>query len=132
MRKLAEICAALADPTRLEMLALLSRRDELCVCDFVAILGITQSKASRHLRYLRAAGLLSDRRDGAWVHYRIATDLDPAGAALLAGLRAALAARDLTTLDARVEQWMTRKATGGPTCTATDTPADTPAEEARA
>jgi len=106
------------------MLALLFRRDELCVCDFVAILGITQSKASRHLRTLRAAGLLSDRRDGAWVHYRIATDLDPAGAALLAGLRQALAGRDLTSLEGRFARWLAHKATSGPTCDAVAASAD--------
>lgn len=75
MRELAGLFKALADETRLEMLALLVQRDELCVCRFEEALDITQSKASRHLRYLLNAGFVTDRRDAVWVHYRIAHDL---------------------------------------------------------
>src|SRR5665254_8576 len=70
VRELASMFKALGDETRLEMLALLVQRDELCVCRFEEALGITQSKASRHLRYLLNAGLVTDRRDAVWVHYR--------------------------------------------------------------
>jgi ArsR family transcriptional regulator, arsenate/arsenite/antimonite-responsive transcriptional repressor len=45
--------------------------EELCVCDIMGALGITQSKASRHLRYLFNAGLVTDRREGLWMYYRI-------------------------------------------------------------
>lgn len=86
MREPAGLFKALADETRLEMLALLVQRHELCVCRFEEALDITQSKASRHLRYLLNAGLLADRRDGVWVHYRIAPDLGSEQAELLAAL----------------------------------------------
>lgn len=86
MRALAGLFKALADETRLEMLALLVQRDELCVCRFEEALDITQSKASRHLRYLLNAGLVTDRRDGIWVHYRIAADLPAEQAELVRAL----------------------------------------------
>jgi len=69
---MASVLKALSDETRLLMFGLLLEAGEMCVCDFVEVLGITQSKASRHLRYLVNAGLLTDRRDGVWSYYRIA------------------------------------------------------------
>jgi ArsR family transcriptional regulator len=63
---------AFSDRTRLRMLNLLRDRRELCVCDLTAVLGIPQAKASRHLAYLRRAKLVLDRREGLWVHYRLA------------------------------------------------------------
>ncbi len=71
MRDSAEIFKALADETRLRILNLLIR-GELCVCDIMEVLDIGQSKASRHLAYLRNVGLVSDRRDGVWMHYSLA------------------------------------------------------------
>lgn len=61
---------ALADPTRLRMLALL-RDGERCVCEVMAHLGLSPSRASRNLNILKEAGLLQDRRQGQWVYYRI-------------------------------------------------------------
>lgn len=75
MKGIANMLKALADETRLNMIALLLKKGELCVCDFVSVLGITQSKASRHLRYLANAGLLDDRREAVWVYYKIADKL---------------------------------------------------------
>lgn len=72
MRTLISVFKSLSDETRLQMLGLLLKEGELCVCDFVDVLEITQSKASRHLRHLVNAGLLDDRRDGIWVYFRIA------------------------------------------------------------
>jgi len=63
---------ALGDETRLRILNLL-RQGELCVCDIMSVLGIPQSKASRHLAQLRATGLVTDRREGRWMHYTLAT-----------------------------------------------------------
>ena len=63
---------AFADETRLRILHLLSVRKELCVCDIVSILGVGQSKVSRHLAYLRNAGLVIDRKEGLWIHYSLA------------------------------------------------------------
>ena len=71
MRAEARLFKSLADETRLKMLWLLSGVEELCVCDFIAVLGITQSKASRHLRYLYHLGWVTDRREGLLMNYRL-------------------------------------------------------------
>lgn len=72
---------ALADRTRLRLLNLM-RTDEVCVCFFVEILKTNQPKISRHLAYLRRAGIVGARREGSWIHYRIAepADIDEAEA----------------------------------------------------
>jgi ArsR family transcriptional regulator len=79
---LAEIFAALSDPTRLRLLNLM-RDHEVCVCDFVEILGQSQPKISRHLAYLRRAGLVCARREGKWMHYRIERPANAGAAAIL-------------------------------------------------
>jgi len=61
---------ALGDATRLRLLNLIGEQ-ELCVCYFVEVLGVPQPKISRHLAYLRNAGIVSARREGKWMHYRI-------------------------------------------------------------
>jgi ArsR family transcriptional regulator len=61
---------ALGDNTRLRLLNLMGDR-EICVCYFVEILDRPQPKISRHLAYLRSAGIVATRRDGKWMHYRI-------------------------------------------------------------
>ena len=71
MKKTAHIFKALSDETRLRILALLGQ-GELCVCDLMAILELPQSTVSRHLAYLRHAGLVEDRRQGVWMYYRLA------------------------------------------------------------
>lgn len=73
---------ALADPTRLRLLNLIADR-EICVCYFVEILRISQPKVSRHLAYLRRAGIAASRREGKWVHYRLAVPKDDAAASIL-------------------------------------------------
>jgi ArsR family transcriptional regulator, arsenate/arsenite/antimonite-responsive transcriptional repressor len=72
---------ALGDRTRLRLLNLMGDR-ELCVCYFVEILDQSQPKISRHLAYLRRAGMVVARREGKWMHYRIAMPQN-AGAALV-------------------------------------------------
>ena len=62
---------ALADQTRLRLLSLMGD-DEVCVCYFVEVLKTNQPKISRHLAYLRRAGLVAARREGKWMHYRVA------------------------------------------------------------
>ena len=74
---------ALAEPTRLETMRLLSDGSEHCVCEMMRALGATQSRMSRHMQVLKQAGLVSDRRDAQWVRYRRNPDLAPAIAALL-------------------------------------------------
>lgn len=74
--QLEAIFKALADKTRLRVLALLGN-NEVCVCHIHDSLGLPQPTVSRHLAYLRRSGLVSVRRDGVWMHYRVATNLDP-------------------------------------------------------
>lgn len=62
--------AALADNTRLRLINLIGET-EVCVCFFVEVIGPNQPKISRHLAYLRKAGIVTARRDGIWAHYRI-------------------------------------------------------------
>jgi ArsR family transcriptional regulator, arsenate/arsenite/antimonite-responsive transcriptional repressor len=73
---------ALADRTRLRLLNLIGG-DELCVCFFVEILKTNQPKISRHLAYLRRAGIVGARREGQWMHYRIVEPDDAAAARVL-------------------------------------------------
>jgi ArsR family transcriptional regulator, arsenate/arsenite/antimonite-responsive transcriptional repressor len=79
---LPRLFAALADRTRLRLLNLMDGR-EVCVCYFVEILGQSQPKISRHLAYLRAAGVVAARREGKWMHYRIVFPADAGAAQLL-------------------------------------------------
>lgn len=109
MKAFADLFKALADETRLQMLALLLRRGEMCVCDFVAVLEITQSKASRHLRYLRNAGLVRDRRDGLWVYYRVRPDPLPEPAVVLKAVGPVLAGMDMASLERRMDGWQAAK-----------------------
>jgi ArsR family transcriptional regulator, arsenate/arsenite/antimonite-responsive transcriptional repressor len=73
MKTTARLFKSLSDETRLRILALL-REGELCVCDLMAILDLPQSTVSRHLAYLRNAGLVDDRRQGVWMFYRLTTE----------------------------------------------------------
>ena len=73
---------ALADLTRLWSLNLIADR-EICVCYLVEILGLSQPKVSRHLAYLRQAGIVASRREGKWMHYRLRTPSDEAATAVL-------------------------------------------------
>lgn len=71
----SELFRALSDQTRLRCVVLLVRHDELCVCELTHALGLPQPKISHHLSYLRKAGMVSDRKSGLWVYYRINPDL---------------------------------------------------------
>jgi ArsR family transcriptional regulator, arsenate/arsenite/antimonite-responsive transcriptional repressor len=71
MKAETEFFKSLSDETRLKMLWLLMAKEEICVCDIMAVLDITQSKASRHLRYLYRLGWVTDRREAVWVNYRL-------------------------------------------------------------
>src|SRR3977135_1733076 len=76
------LCRALADSTRLRLLNLIADR-EICVCYFVEILGISQPKISRHLAYLRRAGIVAVRREGRWMHYRLVIPQDAISSSIL-------------------------------------------------
>jgi ArsR family transcriptional regulator len=75
IQTLAAVYRTLADPTRLRVLALLAD-GEVCVCHIHQSLKLPQPTVSRHLAYLRRAGLVETRRDGLWVHYRLAAPKD--------------------------------------------------------
>jgi ArsR family transcriptional regulator, arsenate/arsenite/antimonite-responsive transcriptional repressor len=77
---------AFADRTRLRILHLLRTGDEICVCDLMAVLGLPQAKVSRHLAYLRRAGLVAGRRQRQWMHYRLLPPRGPLHASLIACL----------------------------------------------
>ena len=81
---------ALADQTRLRLIHLLGN-EEVCVCDCVEVLKANQPKISRHLAYLRRAGLVAVRRDGKWSHYRLKVPRDPHAMKMLTELRKWLA-----------------------------------------
>src|ERR1700742_5227548 len=73
---------ALADRTRLRLLNLMGA-GEVCVCYFVEVLGMNQPKISRHLAYLRRAGVVAARRQGRWMHYRLLAPSDAVASAIL-------------------------------------------------
>ncbi len=68
----ANLFKSLSEPVRLRILYLILERDELCVCELVDALELSQSVVSRHLAYLRNSGLVSTRREGVWVYYQMA------------------------------------------------------------
>jgi len=70
MNKLTTIFKALSDETRLRLIKLLEK-GELCVCDIVSALDMSQPKVSFHLNVLKEAGFLKDRKQGRWTHYRL-------------------------------------------------------------
>ncbi|MGD0293458.1 MAG: metalloregulator ArsR/SmtB family transcription factor [Terracidiphilus sp.] len=92
---LAGLFAALADKTRLRLLNLMAGDGlmagrEVCVCHFVEILGQSQPKISRHLAYLRQAGIVAARREGKWMHYSICAPADAAVSSILSAALDAL------------------------------------------
>ena len=107
--QLAGKLKALADETRLQMALLLTAHAELCVCDFEHALGISQSKASRHLRYLFHAGLVKDRREGLWMHYQVSPDLNRGQSIIMAALSDAISEEKKLELRTALEHWLTTK-----------------------
>lgn len=87
---IAFLFKALADRTRLRLINLIGE-DEVCVCFLVEVLKINQPKISRHLAYLKRAGVVSARRDGKWIHYRISEPRDPHAARIFGEVRTWLA-----------------------------------------
>jgi len=86
---LDELFRALADPTRLRLLNLISE-GEICVCYFVQVLDAPQPKISRHLAYLRRAGIVNARREGKWMHYGLRWPAESSAANILRATIAAL------------------------------------------
>ncbi|MFO7893184.1 MAG: metalloregulator ArsR/SmtB family transcription factor [Longimicrobiales bacterium] len=114
MDDLGRIFKALSDETRLTIMGLIFEHGCLCVCEVEQILGITQSKASRHLRYLRDAGVLQDERDGVTVNYRVPRDAGPELSAILMLLRGLLAGRPIPDARQALVQIRAARAEGRP------------------
>jgi ArsR family transcriptional regulator, arsenate/arsenite/antimonite-responsive transcriptional repressor len=110
---LSETFKALSEETRLRIMTLLLENEELCVCDFVGALGETQSKISRHLRYLYHAGLVEDRREGLWMHYRISSDLAPEQRTIVAALAEAVGEERRQELRQALDRWFAEKTAPG-------------------
>jgi ArsR family transcriptional regulator, arsenate/arsenite/antimonite-responsive transcriptional repressor len=91
--KKEQFFVALSDKTRLRLLNLMGD-DEICVCFFVEVLETNQPKISRHLAYLRRAGVVAARREGKWMHYRIVAPPNPHAARVLREALAWLAEDD--------------------------------------
>lgn len=107
MNDLLEVFKALSDETRLRILKLLEK-GELCVCDIVAALDLIQPKVSFHLGALKDAGLVRDRKEGKWIHYRF-DDSDAFKRFLIFSVLERIP-EDKTVQDkARLKKWLQQK-----------------------
>jgi len=77
MKKFIRVMKALSDPGRIAIIKLLSQK-ELCVCELTAILGLAQPTVSKHLRILDEAELVTYRKEGPWINYRLCQETDSA------------------------------------------------------
>ncbi len=113
MKNEARLFKSLADETRLKIFWLLMLKEELCVCDIMGVLGITHSKASRHLRYLYYLGWVTDRREGVWMNYRLSVapgSPEDKQLKLLADILSA--SPEAQALRDRLDQWLAAKGQG--------------------
>ena len=119
--ELENLFKALADKTRLRILALLCN-NEVCVCHIHDSLGLPQPTVSRHLAYLRRSGLVDTRRDGVWMHYRVARSLDASTQDVLRAAVDAVTRSSATTQDRKQfqrafgELYVLPAASGGACC----------------
>ena len=95
---LESLFGALTDGTRLRILALLGN-NEVCVCHIHDSLRLPQPTVSRHLAYLRRAGLVTTRREGVWMHYQISRELDPVSRRIVEAVLGALKTGPVATKD---------------------------------
>jgi ArsR family transcriptional regulator len=98
--KQIEIFQMLGDATRLRAMALIAANGELCVCELVAALDLSQPKISRHLTALKNAGLVTSRRDAQWVYHALAADLPKWQQQAIAAALAGVAKEQAVTEDA--------------------------------
>lgn len=101
MKQTVDLLSALAEPTRLAALQLLWDGREHCVCELMERLGATQSRMSRHMSVLEAAGLVTGRRDRQWVRYRRRADLAPVTTAVVDAALAMAAAVEMVEGEGR-------------------------------
>lgn len=109
MEKMASIFKALSEEIRLKMLAMLLWEKELCVCDIERVLGIRQSKASRHLQYMRHAGIVKTRREGIWMFYSLSENLSPDLKILVKTLKAMFSDKAYEGLRADLKRYLALK-----------------------
>jgi ArsR family transcriptional regulator, arsenate/arsenite/antimonite-responsive transcriptional repressor len=107
MNELASIFKALSDETRLRIVKLLER-GELCVCDIVAALGLVQPKVSFHLGVLKDAGLVRDRKEGKWIHYRF-DESDAFRRFLILSVLERIPENKINADGARLKKWLLQK-----------------------
>ena len=113
MKEAARFFKVLADESRLKMLWLLLNRRELCVCDIMAVLEITQSKASRHLATMRNLGIVTDRREGQWSYYSLCPIDDRLARDHLRRLKTTLSRLpEADPLIQKLHAWLKEKETG--------------------
>ncbi|OFZ83052.1 MAG: hypothetical protein A2583_12580 [Bdellovibrionales bacterium RIFOXYD1_FULL_53_11] len=108
MTKLTQAFKALGDKKRVQMLGLLFKYREFCVCDFEKMLKISQSQASRHLQVLQRAGLITGRKQATWLYYR-RTETPERMVALLKTLRPVIEGAFPENLDKNAKQWLATK-----------------------
>jgi len=116
MNELARRFKALSEELRLQIVALLIRHEELCVCEVERFLGVSQSAASRHFRYLASAGLVDSRRDGQWVYYRMARPDDEAHATLLSALHGLVQTVDVPEIGPDLMEMRASRCLDAPGC----------------
>jgi ArsR family transcriptional regulator len=107
MKELATIFKALSDETRLRILKLLEK-GELCVCDIVSALDQVQPKVSFHLSALKDAGLVKDRKEGKWIHYRF-DDSDAFKRFLILSVLERIPEDNITADNVRLKKWLKQK-----------------------
>ncbi len=100
---------ALSDKTRLQIIALLIWKKELCVCDIENVLKLTQSKASRHLRYLLNSDILTDERKNIWVYYSINEHLPEDELDFLEVFKKVIKEESWIELNLKLEKWLKSK-----------------------
>ncbi|MBM3700779.1 MAG: winged helix-turn-helix transcriptional regulator [Actinobacteria bacterium] len=76
LKQITKIVKALADENRIRIICLLKFKKDLCVCEITSIIGLSQPTISSHLKLLENAGLIESYKDGLWVNYNIAADID--------------------------------------------------------
>ena len=103
-----QVARALADQTRLRVLCAL-RKGELCVCQITELVGLAPSTVSRHMSLLSGAGLVSSRKEGRWVYYRLPQEPDAQAAAALRWALEAFGATDRARADERELRQITRR-----------------------
>lgn len=111
MQELLKIFKALSDETRLRILKLLEG-GELCVCDIVGALDTIQPKISFHLAVLKEAGLIQDRKEGKWIHYKL-KDGDMFRRFILYAICERIPEKEVSEDKERLLQFMSRKSCGG-------------------